>query len=141
MTIDTIATALIILTVFVYLFVGIFSVKKSVYAVPVFVFAWLINFAVFMINWIAGKEPPFGNMYHVMVFLALCMLPLYYYLAKREGLAWLKSYFVFASVIPMIGAFFMKREVVWKRMPALQSGWFVPHVFSYILSYLLQPLQ
>jgi ABC-type transport system involved in cytochrome c biogenesis permease subunit len=31
----------------------------------------------------------------------------------------------------------MAPDMVWKRMPALQSPWFVPHVTSYMISYAL----
>jgi ABC-type transport system involved in cytochrome c biogenesis permease subunit len=31
----------------------------------------------------------------------------------------------------------MGRDVAWRRMPALRSVWFVPHVMSYVLAYAL----
>ena len=37
----------------------------------------------------------------------------------------------------MIGAIFMDKQAAWKRMPALQSNWFVPHVLAYMISYAL----
>ncbi len=86
--------------------------------------------------WIAG-EPPLGNMFHVMVFLALCMLPALLVLAWRNALGWLLPWFACASLIALVGAFFMNEDTVWRRVPALQSGWFVPHVVTYIFAYAL----
>ena len=98
---------------------------------------WAVNVALLILNWVAGGQPPFGNMYHVMVFLSLCFLPLYLLLARREGLGWLHSWFVLAAVVPLTGALFMERDVLWRRVPALQSPWFVPHVVAYTISYAL----
>ena len=98
---------------------------------------WLSNASVMALNaWVAG-EPPLGNMFHVMVFLALCMLPALLLLSWREGLGWLLPWFAGAAVIPLIGCFFMGQDSAWRRVPALQSVWFVPHVVSYMFSYAL----
>ncbi len=98
---------------------------------------WLANLALFIINWIAAKEPPFGNMYHVMIFLSLCFPPTLLVLTWRHRLGWLTDYFAFAAVIPLAGSLSMGRDIHWSRMPALQSPWFVPHVFAYMVSYAL----
>jgi ABC-type transport system involved in cytochrome c biogenesis permease subunit len=98
---------------------------------------WLSNASVMALNaWVAG-EPPLGNMFHVMVFLALCMLPALLVLSWRDGLAWLQPWFAGAAVVPLIGSFSMQESTVWRRVPALQSQWFVPHVVSYMFSYAL----
>jgi len=99
--------------------------------------AWAANLAVFVLNWWHAGQPPFGNMYHVQIFLALCFLPLYLVLRRRAEHAWLAPHFAMASCVPMIGVLFMERNLQWRRMPALQSPWFVPHVFSYMVSYAL----
>lgn len=98
---------------------------------------WGANLLLFVVNGVLAGEPPFGNMYHVQVFLALCFPPLYLALAKRERLDWTAAYFAFAAALPLVGALFMDRDVHWRRMPALQSAWFVPHVFAYMVSYAL----
>ena len=121
----------------------------------VFLLAWLMlwrgwrgGFAVFVLAWagvvglitynaVMAGEPPLGNMYHVLVFLSACFLPLFGLLAWRAKLSWLGCYFAFASAMPLIGACFLDRDVVWRRMPALQSPWFVPHVTMYMISYSL----
>ncbi|MFW6193012.1 MAG: phenylalanine--tRNA ligase subunit beta, partial [Gemmatimonadota bacterium] len=88
-------------------------------------------------NWTVGGEPPFGNMYHVLIFLGLCFLPLYYLLRRRQGLGWLHLYFAFAGGVALVGAIAMGHDLLWRRMPALQSPWFMPHVVSYMVSYAL----
>ncbi|MBT3380373.1 MAG: cytochrome c biogenesis protein CcsA [Lentisphaerae bacterium] len=98
---------------------------------------WGISAALFVVNGLVAGEPPFGNMYHVQVVLALCFVPLYALLSKRDGLSWTAPYFAVAAALPLIGALFMERDVHWRRVPALQSPWFVPHVLAYMISYAL----
>ncbi|NLF38765.1 cytochrome c biogenesis protein CcsA [bacterium] len=98
---------------------------------------WLVNAAVIAVNWTVAGTPPLGSMYHVLVVLAVCLPPLYLFLAVRDRLTWLHAYFAFASVAPLVGALCMNPDTLWRRMPALQSAWFVPHVLAYMLSYAL----
>jgi ABC-type transport system involved in cytochrome c biogenesis permease subunit len=111
--------------------------KRGKSALGTFAIAWLVNLSVFIINWIIARNPPFGNMYHVISFLPLCLLPLFLYVKHIQKMDWLLGYFAFSAFLPMMGAMFMEHEIVWNRMPALQSAWFVPHVAAYILSYSL----
>lgn len=99
--------------------------------------AWLANLAVFLLNWHHLGEPPFGNMYQVKVVLGLCFLPLFLVLRRRGGMDWLAPHFLLASALPLVGTLFLERNLQWRRMPALQSPWFVPHVLGYMLSYAL----
>ena len=99
--------------------------------------AWTANLAIFVVNWIHAGHPPFGNMYHVLVVLAGCFLPLYAALRGRAIPAWLAPHFAMASCVPIIGVLFMERNLQWRRMAALRSPWFVPHVFAYMVSYAL----
>jgi len=97
--------------------------------------AWVLNLMLFAANWVAAGAPPFGNMYHVHVVLALCVPLLYAIPVRREGMDWAGGYFAFFAALVMVGACFMDHHVHWRRMPALQSPWFVPHVFTYMISY------
>jgi ABC-type transport system involved in cytochrome c biogenesis permease subunit len=99
--------------------------------------AWCSNLAVFIINGVVAGEPPFGNMYHVLVFLGLCFPPLLVILARSWAMGWTGGYFAFSAAMALTGAWFMDVDVHWRRMPALQSPWFVPHVFAYMISYAL----
>lgn len=99
--------------------------------------AWTGNASVVGLNgWLVG-DPPLGNMYHVMVFLSLCMFPALLVLVARDRLSGLLPWFAGAAFFPLIGALFMKEGALWRRVPALQSVWFVPHVVSYMFSYAL----
>lgn len=114
-----------------------FAGRRSKPGVILLAVGWVLNVALFVVNGLIARQPPMGNMYHVIVLLGLCMPPLYATLALRGRLGWTGTYFAFSSALPLIGALFMKHDVHWQRMPALQSPWFVPHVFSYMLSYAL----
>ncbi|OGV58110.1 MAG: hypothetical protein A2283_16235 [Lentisphaerae bacterium RIFOXYA12_FULL_48_11] len=111
--------------------------RKNTAGAMMALLGWIVSSGVMATNWIACGHPPFGSMGHVMVVLSLSFLPLYLLLRRKHNLGWLDVYFVFASIIPLIGSLCMEKEVSWRRVPALQSPWFVPHVTSYMLSYAL----
>ncbi|MDD4871992.1 MAG: cytochrome c biogenesis protein CcsA [Kiritimatiellae bacterium] len=123
-------------TIYVAAFVALLAKKNTAGAMLAFL-GWLISAGVMATNWIACGHPPFGSMGHVMVVLSLCFLPVYLLLRGWYNLGWLTVYFVFASGIPLVGSLFMEKEVAWRRVPALQSPWFIPHVTAYMLSYAL----
>ncbi|MEI6422431.1 MAG: cytochrome c biogenesis protein CcsA, partial [Lentisphaerota bacterium] len=52
-------------------------------------------------------------------------------------LGWTGAYFSAVSGLYLLGSCFMSPDITWKRLPALQSPWFVPHVASYMISYAL----
>ncbi len=121
-----------------YLLAGVVFATRSVCAGRVvMLFAWGVNLCVLVMNGLIVRDIPLGNMYQVQVVLSLCFLPLYLVLAVREKLDWTGLYFALASALPTIGAIFMDKQAAWKRMPALQSDWFVPHVLAYMISYAL----
>jgi ABC-type transport system involved in cytochrome c biogenesis permease subunit len=98
---------------------------------------WAFNALTVLFNWLACGHPPFGSMYHVLVAVSLCFLPAYLFLRRSQGLSWLGASFAFTSLVPLIGPLFMERDMFWRRMPALQSPWFVPHVMAYLIAYAL----
>lgn len=102
-----------------------------------FAIGWTFNALTVLFNWLACGHPPFGSMYHVLVAVSLCFLPAYLYLRWSQGLSWLGASFAITSLVPLIGPLFMERDLFWRRMPALQSPWFVPHVAAYLLAYAL----
>jgi ABC-type transport system involved in cytochrome c biogenesis permease subunit len=121
-----------------YLLSGILFVMKRLRSARVALLtAWVLNAVVLTVNALIVRDIPLGNMYQVQVVLALCFAPLLILLSVREKLGWTGVYFSFASALPMVGAVFMDKQAAWKRMPALQSGWFVPHVLAYMISYAL----
>ena len=102
-----------------------------------FAIGWSLNALTVLFNWLVCSHPPFGSMYHVLVAVSLCFLPAYLVLRLSQGLSWLGASFAFASLVPLLGPLFMERDMFWRRMPALQSPWFVPHVMAYLIAYAL----
>ena len=96
---------------------------------------WGLATALLALNSWLAQAPPFGNMYQVQVLLALCFLPASLLLRTRGPFGWTAPYFAFASAVPLIGALFLDKDIGWRRMPALQSAWFVPHVTAYMIAY------
>jgi ABC-type transport system involved in cytochrome c biogenesis permease subunit len=99
--------------------------------------AWGVSVMLVAVNGLAVQGPPLGNMYQVIIVLSLCFLPLFLVLVKRTGLVWAAPYFTMMAALPLIGGFFMKKDALWRRMPALQSHWFIPHVLAYMTAYAL----
>lgn len=115
----------------------LFGFRRLRSARALFGAAWGVNAAVILLNGLIVKDIPLGNMYQVQGVLSLCFLPLYGLFALRDRLGWTGVYFAFVSALPVIGAVFMDKQGGWKRMPALQSNWFAPHVLAYMISYAL----
>jgi len=72
---------------------------------------WALNLVLFVVNGIAAGE--------------------------RYGLKWLGPHFSISAAVSITSPLFMNRDIFWNRVPALQSPWFVPHVFAYMVSYAL----
>lgn len=92
--------------------------------------------AMFLLQWIQLGEPPFGNMFHVLSFLPLILSILYgieHYFGDKK----LLTAFAVVGIFAFTGVMFMTPDMAWKRAPALQSFYFVPHVASYVTSYSL----
>ena len=115
----------------------LFLLKQNRAAAIVASLAWVLNGIIILLNGLIVNDIPLGNIYQVQGVLSFCFLPLFLMLSRREKLGWTAVYFTFASALPMVGAVFMDKQAAWKRMPALQSDWFVPHVLAYMISYAL----
>ena len=115
---------------------NVFKLKKTSY---VFAFsAWLLNFGIVTLHWVVNSYPPFASMYQVLSVLSL-LFPIIggLFTVFDKSKEWLFKFFVFAAAIPLIGTLFMENSLKWALMPALRSVFFVPHVFSYMISYSL----
>ena len=114
-----------------------FRLKKDKAAYFSAAVGWLLNTVVIAINWIHNGYVPFVSMYQVLTFLGACFLLVGAYMrfVRKDRLT--APYFVLCSAIVMAGTVIMDATLVWHFVPALQSIWFVPHVFSYMLSYSL----
>lgn len=99
---------------------------------------WLITVVVMILNWVEAAAPPFGNMYHVFVVTSFSFLPGYLLLKIYYRVKGGQIIFLLAAWMPLIPALIRMEKVAgWKPPPALQSGYFIPHVLIYMLSYLL----
>ncbi len=88
-------------------------------------------------NYLVNGYMPFVSMYQVLTFLTVVFAPVYLYMRYMHGGRFMKRYFIATEGVLMTGVFFMDQNSVWSFPPALQSGYFIPHVFSYMVSYSL----
>ena len=115
------------------------SAKKA-RAKPLYPLIWLVavslNTAVFVINWVKNGFVPLVSMYQVLVLLSLCfgLAHLYILYIRKTDLA---PYFAGGSCLVSIGTTFMNNGAAWHFPPSLNSPFFVPHIFCYMLSYTL----
>jgi ABC-type transport system involved in cytochrome c biogenesis permease subunit len=135
---DLLANLLLIAALVGYFAAGaLLLTGKQTAGLWTFGIGWGFNALVVLFNWLVSSHPPFGSMYHVLVAVSLCFLPAFLYLRVSQGLSWLGASFAFTSWVPLLGPLFMERDMFWRRMPALQSPWFVPHVMAYLVAYAL----
>jgi ABC-type transport system involved in cytochrome c biogenesis permease subunit len=122
------------------LYISAFSltVSKKVrtrYVNILWVSAIVINLLIVVNNYVVNGYVPFVSMYQVLTFLAFTFPIVYLYMRYVRSESLVKPYFMLLQSVVMIGVFFMDQNSVWAFPPALQSVFFVPHVFSYMLSY------
>lgn len=136
---EILATLMCILAIFGYCAAGIaFIFKKTRIAYITSAIGWAANLGIFIKNWYINGYPPFASMYQVLSDISLLFVILMVVIISiRKDKSWLAPYFCFGAMVPLIGTVFMDRNMHWSLMPALRSPYFVPHVFSYVLSYAL----
>ena len=136
---DLFATTLCIIAILGYFGAGFSFATKSPKTAYCFAAAgWLANLGIFIKNWYINGYPPFASMYQVLSDISLLFVVFMVLIAWQQPREkWLAPYFCFSAMIPLVGTLFMDRNMRWSLMPALRSPYFVPHVFSYVLSYTL----
>ncbi|MBO7739904.1 MAG: cytochrome c biogenesis protein CcsA [Clostridia bacterium] len=103
---------------------------------------WLVGTSVNAVivanNWLVNGYVPFVSMYQVLTFLGVTYTLVYVYIRYMHNGGFMKPYFILFQGVIMLGVFFMGRTASeWSFPPALQSAYFIPHVFSYMISYTL----
>jgi cytochrome c-type biogenesis protein CcsB len=93
------------------------------------------NAALIVTRWLAADRPPFKSLFETMIFLALCIALVY---LVMERLYATRAFGALAT-LGSAGALFFAiakwdAELV-TLPPALQSGWFIPHVVVYFFGY------
>lgn len=98
----------------------------------------VVNAVIVANNWVVNGYMPFVSMYQVLTFLGVTFSLVYVYIRYMHNGAFMKPFFQLFQGVIMIGVFFMGRVATpWSFPPALQSAYFIPHVFSYMISYCL----
>ena len=99
-----------------------------------------LNAAIVINNWLVNDYMPFVSMYQVLTFLGATYGLIYVYIRYAHGGGWMRRYLIVSQAVIMTGVFFMAQDAQWTFPPALQSPFFIPHVFSYMVSYTLLAL-
>ena len=117
--------------------------KKEKGSTASFVF-WMMGLAtnavIVINNWLVNGYMPFVSMYQVLTFLGATYGLIYIYIRYAHDGGWMKRYLMISQAVIMTGVFFMAQDAQWTFPPALQSPFFIPHVFSYMISYTLVAL-
>jgi cytochrome c-type biogenesis protein CcsB len=98
------------------------------------VVATLANTGLVILRWIEANRPPFKSLFESLVFLALCIAVIYLVserLLRTRAFGALSALGSLGSLIYALAKW--DAEIV-KLPPALQSGWFIPHVAIYFVA-------
>ena len=107
-----------------------------------YILALVLNASLILINYIDNIAVrgvsfiPFVSVYQVLVFLGFCFFLVRLFIEKVCKCTGYSSYFLLASAVVMTGPCFMSGTAA-NYPPALQSVFFIPHIFFYMLSYSL----
>ncbi len=115
---------------------AIYAKRRGGTIANILMIAGIALFATFIAGfWIHLERPPLRTMGETRLWYSLFLSGVGYIAYRHWRYPWLMSFSsVVATVFVVINL--LKPEIHSKAlMPALQSGWFVPHVTSYILSY------
>jgi len=95
----------------------------------------LVNLFQLFSRWAEAAQPPFKTLYESLVLLAACIALVYLVveLVYRARILGLPS--ALGCAAAMLYAFLRQDKDVVNLPPALQSGWFIPHVVVYFFGY------
>jgi cytochrome c-type biogenesis protein CcsB len=93
------------------------------------------NLGLIVARWIAADRPPFKSLYESMVFLALNCAIVYIVMELLLRTRVFGALAALGCLGAMIFAVTKWDAEIVKLPPALQSGWFVPHVMVYFVGY------
>ncbi len=106
-----------------------------VLALLVLIAGFCVNLFQLVARWVAISQPPFKTLYESLVLLAACTALVYLFveLVYRARILGLPSSLACAGT--MLYALLRQDKEVVNLPPALQSGWFIPHVAIYFFGY------
>lgn len=114
--------------------------KGGVISFVLWMIGLALNASIVINNWVVNGYMPFVSMYQVLTFLGATYGLIYIYIRYAHGGGWMKRYLMISQAVIMTSVFFMAQDAQWTFPPALQSPFFIPHVFSYMVSYTLVAL-
>jgi cytochrome c-type biogenesis protein CcsB len=86
-------------------------------------------------RWVDGGQPPFRTLYETMIFYPWCVAAVTLVLVSLYRLYLLIPFAVGVSIFGIACALFKPDIEIINLPPALQSGWFIPHVVTYFMAY------
>jgi ABC-type transport system involved in cytochrome c biogenesis permease subunit len=97
--------------------------------------AFVINTLVLVNRWIDGGRPPFKTLFETLIFYPWCTAVVTLTLIALRRLTVLIPFAGGISAFGIAYALYRPDVELVLMPPALQSGWFVPHVVTYFVSY------
>jgi cytochrome c-type biogenesis protein CcsB len=116
---------------------GMITVNRRVLQVSamLLIAALLVNTGVIVDRWIEAGRPPFKTLYETLIFVPWCVGVVSLALLVLHRLYILLPFSAGASMMALGFALYRPDADILNLPPALQSGWFVPHVVTYFVSY------
>ncbi len=101
----------------------------------ILVVAFTVNTVLIVGRWIEAGRPPFKTLFETMVFYPWCVAVVTLVLIVLHRLYILIPFSAAVSVLGLGYALYRPDMELVNLPPALQSGWFVPHVVIYFIAY------
>ena len=95
----------------------------------------LVNIYQLVSRWVEANQPPFKTIYETLVLLAICIAVVYVVIEMIYRARILGVLSALGCAFTMLYALSRFDKEVVNLPPALQSGWFIPHVVVYFFGY------
>ncbi len=117
--------------------ISLFIRNQSVYTLGRFSLfvGFLINGWLIIERWMAAGRPPFKTFYESLVFAAFCIVLVYLVLELVRKVKLVGFGSILMALIALLVAVMKVDVEIISLPPALQSGWFIPHVVIYFIGY------
>lgn len=145
MSLETLPPGYLLVAVITFIYAGSLAVsvpglvgKKPrlvTAALVLFVAAFAVNTWLISDRWISSGRPPFKTLFETMIFYPWCVALVTFVLIYFHRLWLLIPFSAGVSVAGLAYALYRPDVEIINLPPALQSGWFVPHVVTYFVSY------
>ena len=129
-------TALYLMAIILYLSLIVVRKRPVARAATLAYAAGLAFNIIFIVGrWLESGRPPFKTLFESLVFLACCVAAFYLVIELLHRVRVLGIFASIGSFAAMIYALMRIDMEVVNLLPALQSGWFIPHVMIYFIAY------